>query len=75
MTAIDNLSTGRIENIAHLLENPDFNFVRASIMDELVMDRLTSQSAVVVHQLRDALQLSVGGRISVEQHLHLLARR
>jgi len=30
---IDNLSIGRIENISHLLENPNFTFVKADIVD------------------------------------------
>lgn len=30
---IDNLSIGRIENISHLLENPNFTFLKADIVD------------------------------------------
>ncbi len=49
VTAIDNLSTGRLENIEHHLGNPHFHFTRASIMDELVLDRLASEAEVIFH--------------------------
>lgn len=60
--AIDNLSTGRMENIAHLAGNPAFHFVRANIQDEVVLDRLTSQAQVVVH-----LAAAVGVKLIVER--------
>jgi len=60
--AIDNLSTGRMENIAHLATNPAFHFVRANIQDEVVLDRLTSQAQVVVH-----LAAAVGVKLIVER--------
>ncbi|MBN3038406.1 MAG: GDP-mannose 4,6-dehydratase, partial [Candidatus Omnitrophica bacterium] len=34
VTALDNLSTGRYENVSHLKENPNFNLVVGSILDE-----------------------------------------
>jgi UDP-glucose 4-epimerase len=46
---VDNLSTGSVHNIAHLMGNPDFHFVRASIMDEVVVDRLASQASTIFH--------------------------
>ena len=47
---IDNLSSGRMENIEHLLKHPAFHFARADIMhDALVLDRLASQSDVIIH--------------------------
>jgi len=49
VTAIDNLSTGRLRNIAHLEGHPHFQFVRASIDDRLVLDRLASEVDVIVH--------------------------
>lgn len=59
--AIDNLSTGQQKNIAHLLDHSNFQFVRASITDSIVMDRLASQSDVIVH-----LAAAVGVRLVVE---------
>lgn len=47
--ALDNLSTGRMSNIAHLLDHPDFQFCRADVMNDVVLDRLASESSVIVH--------------------------
>ena len=33
VVAVDNLSTGRLQNIAHLAEHPGFTFVRADVCD------------------------------------------
>jgi len=49
VTAIDDLSTGKLANIQHHLKNPNFLFARASILDEIVMDRLASESDVIFH--------------------------
>jgi UDP-glucose 4-epimerase len=49
VVAIDDLSTGRVENIAHLRPLPHFQLVRENIQNEQVLDRLTSESDVVVH--------------------------
>ncbi|GAG06528.1 unnamed protein product, partial [marine sediment metagenome] len=35
---VDNLSTGRIDNIRHLLENEHFHFVNDSILNETLME-------------------------------------
>ena len=64
---IDDLSTGRIENIAHLAGHGRFQFARASITDEVVMDRLTSRADTVVH-----LAAAVGVRLIVEQPVHTI---
>ena len=59
--AIDDLSTGRLSNIEHLLTNPNFHFARASILDDVVVDRLASQADIVVH-----LAAAVGVKLIVE---------
>jgi UDP-glucose 4-epimerase len=46
---LDNLSTGRLENVAHHLGDPRFHFARASLEDAMVLDRLASQADVIVH--------------------------
>ena len=51
--AIDNLSTGRLDNIQHLLDDPNFHFTRANITHEVVLDRLASQADVIVHLAAD----------------------
>ena len=40
VVAIDDLSTGRLENIQHLLPLPSFHFVRETIDNTQVLDRL-----------------------------------
>ena len=40
VTVIDDLSTGRRENISHLEGNPDFHFVQDSIMNKERMKEL-----------------------------------
>ena len=47
--ALDNLTTGRLQNVQHLFDHPRFHFVRASIADELVLDRLASETDVIIH--------------------------
>ena len=59
---IDDLSTGRLENIAGLQSHPHFHFARAAIENEIVLDRLTSQVDVVIH-----LAAAVGVKLIVER--------
>jgi len=65
--AIDNLSTGRIENVRHLLGRPDYHFAQASITDKVVLDRLASQADVIVH-----LAAAVGVQLIVEHPVHTI---
>lgn len=65
--AIDNLSTGRLSNIQHLLGSRNFQFVRASILDDVVLDRLASEADVVVH-----LAAAVGVKLIVEDPVHTI---
>ena len=59
---IDDLSTGRLENIRHLLAKPRFHFARASITDGIVLDRLASQAEIIIH-----LAAAVGVMLIVEE--------
>ena len=65
VTIIDDLSTGRFENIAHLTENPNFNFAIDTITNESVLDRLASECDVIYH-----LAAAVGVRLIVEIPVH-----
>ncbi|HEV7527008.1 MAG TPA: UDP-glucuronic acid decarboxylase family protein [Acidimicrobiia bacterium] len=38
VVAVDNLSTGRLQNIAHLAEHPAFSFVRADVCKEMPVE-------------------------------------
>lgn len=67
VVAIDNLSTGRLENIQHLLTLPNFQFVRESIDNTQVLDRLTSEAEIVVH-----LAAAVGVKLIVENPVHTI---
>lgn len=59
---LDNLTTGRLENVQHLLNNPQFHFARADVADSIVMDRLASQASIIVH-----LAAAVGVELVVER--------
>jgi UDP-glucose 4-epimerase len=61
IVAIDDLSTGRLENIQHLRPLPSFQFVRETIMNNQVLDRLTSEADIVIH-----LAAAVGVKLIVE---------
>jgi UDP-glucose 4-epimerase len=60
--AVDNLSTGSLQNIAHLHDNPGFKFITGNIMDEPLMDDLISRSDKVFH-----LAAAVGVRLIIER--------
>lgn len=67
VTIIDNLSTGRFENIRPLIGHPGFRFAIDTIMNEMVLDRLTSESDLVFH-----LAAAVGVRLIVENPVHTI---
>ncbi|MGC9357544.1 MAG: GDP-mannose 4,6-dehydratase [Anaerolineae bacterium] len=46
---IDNLSTGRFENIAHLTSNKKFSFALDTMTHAMVMDRLVSECDIIFH--------------------------
>lgn len=61
VTVIDDLSTGRFENIKHLTDHSDFHFAIDTITNEVVLDRLASECEVIFH-----LAATVGVRLVVE---------
>lgn len=67
VVAIDNLSTGQIENIQSLLPLPSFKFVRETINNAQVLDRLTSEADIVIH-----LAAAVGVKLIVEDPVHTI---
>jgi len=67
VVAIDDLSTGRLENIQHLRPLPTFQFVRENITNRQVLDRLTSESELVIH-----LAAAVGVKLIVENPVHTI---
>lgn len=67
VTVIDNLSTGRFENIAHLTDQPRFRFAIDTITNEVVLDRLASESDIIIH-----LAAAVGVKLVVEDPVHTI---
>ena len=67
VTVIDDLSTGRFENIAHLADHPRFRYVIDTITNEMVMDRLVSEFDMIYH-----LAAAVGVRLIVERPVHTI---
>jgi UDP-glucose 4-epimerase len=49
VTVVDDLSTGRFGNVAHLAGRPGFSFVIETIANQEVMDRLVSACDVIYH--------------------------
>jgi UDP-glucose 4-epimerase len=49
VTLLDNLSTGRYENIAHLDGHPSFQVVIGTILNETLVDKLVERCDVVFH--------------------------
>jgi UDP-glucose 4-epimerase len=67
VVAIDDLSTGRLENIQHLRPLPSFQFVRETINNAQVLDRLASQADIIIH-----LAAAVGVKLIVEDPVHTI---
>ena len=65
---LDNLSTGRHENIAHLLGRTDFEFVLGSVLNVDLVDDVVSRSDTVFH-----LAAAVGVELIVQKPLESLA--
>jgi UDP-glucose 4-epimerase len=64
---IDDLSTGSIENIAHLKGHTNFSYVLDSVMNRPVMMELVDRADVVFH-----LAAAVGVRMVVERPVHTI---
>jgi UDP-glucose 4-epimerase len=62
--ALDDLSTGSLRNIRHLMDHPSFRFVQGSVLDAKVVEELTAESQVVYH-----LAAAVGVQLIVDRPL------
>ena len=67
VTIIDNLSTGRFDNVKHLVDRPGFHFVIDTITHEMVMDRLVSECDGIFH-----LAAAVGVQLIIENPVHVI---
>ena len=61
VTVIDDLSTGAVDNIQHLKQQPRFRYVIDSVMNRAVMAELVDQAELIFH-----LAAAVGVRLIVE---------
>jgi UDP-glucose 4-epimerase len=64
---LDNLSTGSINNIAHLKSHPKFHYTIDTVTNEPLLAELIDQSDVVVH-----LAAAVGVKLIVEAPVHTI---
>ena len=64
---IDDLSTGSIENIEHLKQNPRFSYVLDTVLNRSLMMELIDWADVVFH-----LAAAVGVRLIVEKPVHTI---
>jgi len=64
---LDDLSTGRIENIAHLRSHPDFSYTIGSVTDETAVADLMDQCDMTFH-----LAAAVGVRLVVSRPVHTI---
>jgi UDP-glucose 4-epimerase len=62
VTLLDDLSTGRAENVAHLRPSPDLTFVRDSVENDATVNMLMAQCDAVFH-----LAAAVGVQLIVDQ--------
>jgi UDP-glucose 4-epimerase len=67
VTVLDDLSTGRLENLAHLSDLADFHCVVGSVTDERAVAPLVEQADVVFH-----LAAAVGVKLVVENPIHTI---
>jgi len=69
VTIIDDLSTGRMENIEHIKAYPNFRFAIETITNETVMDRLVSECDMIYH-----LAAAVGVELIVNKPVEVIER-
>lgn len=49
VTGLDNLKVGRLDNIKHSLENKNFKFVKADILDPIAVKKVAKGVDIIVH--------------------------
>ena len=67
VSVLDNLSTGSIDNIAHLKSHPRFRYTIDAVENEPMLAELIDRADVVVH-----LAAAVGVKLIVEQPVHTI---
>jgi len=64
---VDDLSTGTMDNISHLIGNEHFSYAIENIINETVMDRLISECDVIFH-----LAASVGVNLIIQRPVEVI---
>ena len=64
---LDDLSTGRLENIAHLITHPGFGYSIGSVTDEVTVGKLMDECDMAFH-----LAAAVGVRLVVSKPVHTI---
>jgi UDP-glucose 4-epimerase len=67
VVALDDVSTGSIDNVEHLLDHPHFTLREGTVLDHPLVAQLAGRADVVVH-----LAAAVGVKLIVEQPLRSL---
>jgi len=67
VSVLDNLSTGSIDNIAHLKSRPGFSYVIDTVTNEPLLAEMIDRCDVVFH-----LAAAVGVKLIVEQPVHTI---
>ena len=67
VVVLDDLSTGRLENIAHLTEYPGFSYTIGSVLHEKLVADLVDQCDVIFH-----LAAAVGVRLVMSAPVHTI---
>ncbi len=67
VTALDDLSTGSLENISHLIGHKHFQFVEGKVQDDKLLYKLVEQCDYVYH-----LAAAVGVKLIVEQPVNTI---
>ncbi len=65
--ALDDLSTGSRDNVAHLLDDPRYHLVVDTVLSHTVVNELVNKADVVYH-----LAAAVGPRLIVERPVHTI---
>ena len=67
VVAVDDLSTGSLDNISHMMDKPGFRFVRESVRNAVTMTPLVDRCDVVFH-----LAAAVGVQLIVDRPVHTI---
>ena len=67
VVVVDDLSTGSISNIGHLLSNRNFKFIKASVCDEKLMRKVIKAGDCVYH-----LAAAVGVNLIIQRPVHTI---